>query len=151
MFNIGIIGLAQRLNRVFFIAIILLISGCSSSRTTETLKVYDQLTKRWVYVYADEQPVYNNDPNGFMIFFNKKFDACGDMDGFLLHQTKLSLQFVIDDNGYLIGARILGKEQKDWTQYDRCAINVALKCEKWSPGKVKGRNVDVLVTCPIVF
>ena len=151
MFNIGIIGLAQRLNRVFFIVIILLISSCSSSRTTGIFKVYDQLTKKWVFVYADEPPVYNNDTNGFMKYFNEYFDACGDIEGFLSHQTRLNLQFVIDKNGQLIGARILGKEEKDWTQYDRCAINVVIKSKQWSPGKIKGRNVDVLVTCPIVF
>ncbi len=151
MLSIGTIGLAQRLNRVVFIIIVLFLSSCSSSRTKETFKTYDQLTRRWVFVYVDEPPVYNNDPKGFMKAFNKHFDACGKSDAFLSFQTKFCLQFVIDKKGRLIGSRIKGKNEKDWTSYERCAMNALMKCNQWSPGKRKGYNVDVLVTCPIVF
>lgn len=144
--------MGKKLNRFVLIAIIFTISSCCGLRTnTVKGEIFDALTNRWVYVYADESPVYDNEPQGFMKAFNKNFDACNKGEDFLLESTHYLVQFVIDKTGRLIGARIKGKEEKDWTDNERCIINTVLKCSHWTPGKINGQPVDVLVNCPIVF
>lgn len=152
MFNTGIIGLEKKLGSFILIVLIFTINSCCGTRTnTGVTKTFDTITNRWVYVFADEYPIYDNDPQGFLKAFNKNFDGCNKVEEFLMESMHYTVQFVIDKTGCLIGARIKGKNEKDWTDNERCVINNILKYNNWTPGKINGHSVDVLVTCHIVF
>ena len=53
--------------------------------------------------------------------------------------------FVIDKRGNLIGARIRGKNDSELSLFEREGLRILSLCEKWMPGRNKGKPVNVLI------
>lgn len=64
---------------------------------------------------------------------------------------RFNVQFVVDKKGHLVGPRIYNKAPEDLNIYEKQVLDAVNKIQDWTPGKVKGKPVDVLVTIPIVF
>jgi TonB family protein len=61
----------------------------------------------------------------------------------------VDVQFVVDENGSVGNAKVIGKELG--SGLDDEAVRVISNMPKWTPGKVKGKNVKTRVVLPITF
>jgi protein TonB len=64
-------------------------------------------------------------------------------------QGTVNIQFVVDENGNVRNARVLGSSLGDGL--DEEAVRVISSMPKWEPGKVKGKNVKTRLTLPITY
>ena len=135
----------------FFVAIELLLScGISEkalAQNSSCKSQYDTLTKKEVYPFVDQMPVY---PGGYLAvikFFSENY-IYPEQDRF---QASFQLEFVIDSNGKLIGARIKNKSQTELTSAESEAIRVLKLMPSWEPGKCAGINVPVKMFLPLRF
>jgi len=61
----------------------------------------------------------------------------------------VNVQFVVDENGNVTDAKTIGKELGNGL--DEEAVRVISKMPKWTPGKVKGKDVKTRVVLPITY
>jgi len=61
----------------------------------------------------------------------------------------VDVQFVIDENGSVSNAKVIGKELG--SGLDDEAVRVISNMPKWTPGKVKGKNVKTRLVLPITY
>jgi len=61
----------------------------------------------------------------------------------------VDVQFVVDENGRVGNAEIIGKQLG--SGLDDEAVRVISNMPKWTPGKVKGKNVKTRLVLPITF
>ena len=61
----------------------------------------------------------------------------------------VNVQFVIDENGKVTNAKLVGAELGDGLGDE--AVRVISSMPKWDPGKVKGKNVKTRLTLPITY
>lgn len=61
----------------------------------------------------------------------------------------VDVQFVVDENGNVGNAKIVGKELG--SGLDDEAVRVISNMPKWTPGKVKGKNVKTRLVIPITY
>jgi periplasmic protein TonB len=61
----------------------------------------------------------------------------------------VDVQFVVDENGKVIDAKRIGKELGGGL--DEEAVRVISNMPKWTPGKVKGKNVKTRLVLPITY
>jgi hypothetical protein len=123
-------------------------SAAKGQQDNNTVK-YDSLTRQNVYVYhyVDKRPNYKDDGAAFLIDFCKKFQDC-----FSKHdeeeplQTKLSVQFVIDTTGHLIGERIYNKTADKLTAFEKAGLKTLNLMQNWTPGEHNGKPVNVIIT-----
>jgi len=106
---------------------------------------YDRLTKKEVYPFVDEMPVYPGGNIAIIKFFSENFKY-PEQDQF---QASFQLEFVIDSDGKLIGARIRNKSHTEQTNAESEAIRVLELMPKWEPGKCAGKKVPVLMLLPL--
>lgn len=122
---------------------------------------YDSLTQKEVYVVVEKMPVYKGgDPafqtrsrkeniSAFLADFSKRFTLDESADTEPL-QTKLKVQFVIDNEGHLIGARIPYKKEKDkLSAFERSGLKTINSMQDWQPGIHEGKAVNVILTTVI--
>lgn len=60
-----------------------------------------------------------------------------------------AIQFVVDKDGTIHDAKKIGKKLRDGL--DEEAVSMVSNMPKWTPGKVKGKDVKSRVTLPITF
>jgi TonB family protein len=61
----------------------------------------------------------------------------------------VTVQFIVDENGNVINAKVLGADLGDGLSDE--AVRVISKMPKWEPGKVKGKNVKTRLTLPVTY
>jgi protein TonB len=61
----------------------------------------------------------------------------------------VNVQFVVDENGNVTNAKEIGKELGN--RLDQEAVRVISNMPKWTPGKVKGKNVKTRVVLPVTY
>ena len=61
----------------------------------------------------------------------------------------VDVQFVVDENGSISNAKIIGKELG--SGLDEEAVRVISSMPKWTPGKVKGKDVKTRMVLPITY
>jgi protein TonB len=61
----------------------------------------------------------------------------------------VNVQFVIDENGKIENAKVIGSKLGDGL--DEAAETAISRMPKWEPGKVKGKNVKTRLTLPVTF
>jgi protein TonB len=61
----------------------------------------------------------------------------------------VDVQFVIDENGSVSNAKVIGKELG--SGLDDEAVRVISNMPKWTPGKVKGKDVKTRLVLPITY
>jgi protein TonB len=64
-------------------------------------------------------------------------------------QGTVNVQFVVDENGNVTNAKEIGKDLGNGL--DQEAVRVISSMPKWTPGKVKGKNVKTRVVLPITY
>ena len=149
------IGLIFRENRwvlnkfSLFIVIMVSIFSCTPLKNVQSsnLVQYDTLTNRNVYTFVENMPQYKGGTRTFMNDFGKRFHF-----EFKEHediQTKLRVQFVIDQNGTLIGARIFDKKNDKLSNFEKEGLKTIMTMQNWESGTHNNKNVDVIVTMVI--
>jgi len=61
----------------------------------------------------------------------------------------VNVQFIVDENGNVTNAKVLGAELGDGLGDE--AVRVISKMPKWEPGKVKGKTVKTRLTLPVTY
>jgi TonB family protein len=61
----------------------------------------------------------------------------------------VNVQFIVDENGNVSNAKVLGTELGDGLGDE--AVRVISKMPKWEPGKVKGKTVKTRLTLPVTY
>ncbi len=149
MKTIGLILLGLRLviNKCNFLIIIMLfVLSCSSVKSQQENNIvqYDSLTRKYVYAFVEEMPNYKDGDNAFMADFAKYFHY-----GFQTNediQTKLRVQFVIDQKGRLIGERIYNKKANELTGFEKAGLKALELMQYWEAGRHNNKNVNVILT-----
>jgi len=147
MMIIGIIQKICNINKIYFKFSILIFMtfialscrsqncGCGYSVT------YDSITNKDVYTLVDYMPAFLGDEKDIVSYICKNYkdpSMVGVGASFLL-------RFVIDKEGNLIGAGIVGKEKKKYEPEEKQIIDIVEASPKWKPGVCKGKKVNVLV------
>jgi hypothetical protein len=107
---------------------------------------YDSLTQQDVYVFVEKMPNYKGGEIAFMTDFIKNFQYDFSKDNEEPIQTKLQVQFVIDTQGHLIGARIYNKKAEDLTNFEKAGLKALNLMHEWQSGENNGKFVNVLMT-----
>lgn len=61
----------------------------------------------------------------------------------------VNVQFIVDENGKVTNAKIVGKGLEN--DLDNEAVKVVSNMPKWTPGKVKGKNVKTRMVLPVTY
>jgi TonB family protein len=61
----------------------------------------------------------------------------------------VSVQFIVDENGKVNNAKVLGADLGDGLGEE--AVRVISNMPKWEPGKVKGKTVKTRLTLPVTY
>jgi len=106
---------------------------------------YDSLARMKVYTFVDKQPEYPGGSPALLNFIAKNFHY-PEQDVF---QASFQIQFVIDEHGSVLAARIKGKKQGELTLAEQELLKVIYKMPKWKIGKCEGRKVPVKISLPL--
>ena len=107
---------------------------------------YDSLTQRNVYFFVEKMPNYKGGEVAFMADFRKVFQYDFSKNKEEPIQTKLQVQFVIDTDGNLIGARINNKTADEITAFETAGLKALNLMQDWQSGEHNGKSVNVLIT-----
>lgn len=133
--------------------VILIVSLLMCSCSVQKGGAIDSHTGLYVYRAHELEvpPLCNGEPyiQGFMTDFCRKVHFKWSDESPITF--KFNIQFVVDKKGHLVGPRIYNKTPEDLNIYEKQVLDAVNKIQDWTPGKVKGKPVDVLVTIPIVF
>jgi hypothetical protein len=125
-----------------FILILLFNISCYSLSHVQNDTQYDSITRRNVYSFVQEMPIYKNGTNDFLKDFAKAFHYNGTET-----QTLVKIQFVIDKKGRLTGARIYGKPKDDMVSpFEKAVLSAVSLLQNWTPGRHMKKNVNVIIT-----
>lgn len=127
---------------------IVFVFGCSlspaSSQSNEC--TMDTLTGECVYQFVEEMPVYCNGKRNVITDIFSLIEVDSDSENVLV--TKVHLQFVINKNGELVGARIRDKD--DINNMEKHIIEAVNRLNgTWSVGRLNGKEVSVLLSYAI--
>ena len=123
----------------FLLLLLLLLMSCNTPR----IIVKDDLTGLRTFTSVEFPPKLNGQ-NSFMQEFMAKFSFKYEQEE--QRQYGFIVQFVIDKRGHLVGARIPGKKEQNYTRVEKEIINTLNQIQGWTPGKIDGKDVNVLVT-----
>jgi hypothetical protein len=107
---------------------------------------YDSLTQQDVYLFVGKMPNYKGGEVAFVTDFGKNFQYDFSKDNEEPIQTKLLVQFIIDTQGHLIGARIYNKKTEDLTDFEKAGLKALNLMQEWQSGEHNGKSVNVLMT-----
>src|SRR5262249_46566936 len=108
--------------------------GSMSPTVTKTVKA----DKDGVYNVADVMPAYPGGRNALEDYMNSHVEYPQPAIDNSSEGT-VKVQFVVNENGKVKDAQVVG--QKLGNGLDEEAINVVSNMPKWTPGKVKGKDV----------
>jgi len=122
--------------------------SCSFAKSFQenNLVIYDELTQKYAYIFVEEMPSYKNGDLAFITDFNKHFQYDFSRYSENNIQTTLQIQFIIDNKGNLIGARIYNKSAEELTDFEKAGLKAINLLGKWKPGIYKGEKVNVILT-----
>jgi hypothetical protein len=107
---------------------------------------YDSLTQQSVYLFVEKMPDYKGGDRAFMADFGKLFHYDFAKNAQEPIQTKLRVQFVIDTEGNLIGARVCDKQANELTDFEKAGLKALNLMQSWQSGEHNGKLVNVLIT-----
>jgi len=118
--------------------------GTMSEKKTTNIKP----DKNGVYEMTDVRPAYPGGQSALENYITNNIEypqmAIDDNK-----EGTVNVQFVIDENGKIENAKVVGSKLGDGL--DEEAEQVISKMPKWEPGKVKGKNVKTRLTLPITY
>jgi TonB family protein len=118
--------------------------GKASEKRTTGMKP----DKDGVYEMTDVQPAYPGGQEALENYVNNNIAY----EQPALDQNvegTVNVQFVVDENGKITDAKAIGKELGNGL--DEEAVRVISNMPKWTPGKVKGKDVKTRVVLPITY
>ena len=118
--------------------------GKMSEKRTTNIKP----DKDGVYEMTDARPVYPGGQEALENYVNNNIEY---QQPAIDENTEgtVNVQFVVDENGNVTNAKAIGKELGNGL--DQEAVRVISNMPKWTPGKVKGKNVKTRVVLPITY
>jgi len=118
--------------------------GKMSERKTSAMKP----DKDGVYEMTDVRPAYPGGQVALEEYVNNNIEF---QQPAIDNNTEgtVDVQFVVDENGSVGNAKVIGKELG--SGLDDEAVRVISNMPKWTPGKVKGKNVKTRIVLPITF
>lgn len=144
MFNIGWNSPGRLWGLISLVLICLSVSSCGNSKIVSSAKINEFNT-------VDIPPKYNGEQwqNGLLRAFNSQIIF--PLDSNIQIQTELKFQFVVTKKGHLINAVILGKREKDLSEFEKEGLKVLRQCQSWTPAQNNGHAVNVLMTFVIRY
>jgi protein TonB len=116
------------------------------SMTTKETKMTPD--KNGVYTVADVMPAYPGGQNALEDYMNNNVEYPQNaIDN--NSEGMVKVQFVVDENGNVTNAKVVGKELGNGL--DEEAVKVVSNMPKWTPGKVKGKNVKTRIVLPVTY
>jgi TonB family protein len=118
--------------------------GNMPERKTSTIRP----DKDGVYEMTDVRPTYPGGQAALEDYINNNIEY---QQPAIDNNTEgtVDVQFVIDENGNVSNAKVIGKELG--SGLDDEAVKVISSMPKWTPGKVKGKNVKTRLVLPITY
>jgi len=118
--------------------------GNMSEKRTTSMKP----DKDGIYEMTDTRPLY---PGGQAALEGYVNDNIEYQQPAIDENTEgtVNVQFVVDENGNVTNAKAIGKELGNGL--DQEAVRVISNMPKWTPGKVKGKNVKTRVVLPVTY
>jgi periplasmic protein TonB len=118
--------------------------GKMSERKTSAMKP----DKDGVYEMTEVRPTYPGGQAALEDYINNNIEY---QQPAIDNNTEgtVDVQFVVDENGKVGNAKIVGKELG--SGLDDEAVRVISNMPKWAPGKVKGKNVKTRLVLPITY
>jgi len=104
--------------------------------------------KDGVYEMTDVQPTYPGGQEALESYVNNNITYQQPALDENVEGT-VNVQFVVDENGKVTNAKTIGKELGNGL--DEEAVRVISNMPKWTPGKVKGKEVKTRVVLPITY
>lgn len=130
-----------------FCLLFAIISGVYSCKSLEHKQEYtqfDEITRKNVYIVVEEMPQYKGGEGVFLKELANNVQYVYSENDNL--QTRVQVQFVIDQNGHLIGARIFGKESDASSDFEKAVLKALNLTNDWQAGRQNGKPVNVLLT-----
>ena len=119
------------------------IGNMSEKRTTNI-----KPDKDGIYEMTDTRPAYPGGQEALENYVNNNIEyqqpAIDDNT-----EGTVNVQFIVDENGNVTNAKEIGKELGNGL--DQEAVRVISNMPKWTPGKVKGKNVKTRVVLPVTY
>lgn len=147
---IGIIGQERRFNKYLAVLLLFLVCSCGTTSISnrKTQYYYDKEMKTRVYEQVDEPPLYNDEvwQIGLSKEFNKHFQYKFQEGESII--TKIVVELILDKNGVIVYSRLLQNEE---TAFGKEALKVLHDCDKWSPGRVNGKEVCTKLLWQVVY
>lgn len=111
---------------------------------------YDHQLKEEVYMFAEEEPIFGDDPNAFSQFVLKDLKG---LDPYMYKgQSVVLLSFVVDVDGQLKHIAIEHPfKSVGHSLIEKRAIETVSKMPPWKTGKCDGKTVPVKIVCPLVL
>ena len=103
--------------------------------------------KDGVYEMTDVRPTYPGGQAALEDYINNNIEYQPAVDNNT--EGTVDVQFVVDENGNVSNPKVVGNELGGGL--DDEAIRVISRMPKWTPGKVKGKNVKTRVVLPITY
>jgi protein TonB len=118
--------------------------GKMSEKRTANMKP----DKDGVYEMTDVRPMYPGGQEALENYVNNNIEY---QQPAIEENTEgtVNVQFVVDENGKVTNVGTIGKELGNGL--DQEAVRVISNMPKWTPGKVKGKNVKTRVVLPIAY
>lgn len=107
---------------------------------------FDSLLQKQVYTKVDSMPEFKDGNIGILNYFKSNYKISNKIDDF---QASFKFEFVIDNDGILIGERIKGKHKEKLSTSEIEALRVLSNMPKWKAGKCNGQAVPVKVILPL--
>lgn|GEM_PF-1731721 len=149
-----------RINKTYLLIVVML-CVCSDNLIKGQQKsdffYCDSLTQKEVYVVVEKMPLYKGSGptfqthnweesvSAFLADFSKRFTLDDSSNAEPL-QTRLEVQFVIDKEGHLIGARIPCKKEGDkLSAFEKSGLKTINSMQNWQPGIHEDKAVNVIL------
>jgi protein TonB len=116
--------------------------------TANTNAVKAEKDKDGVYTKAEIMPVYPGNDQGLSDYIASNIVYPEQAVDNSIEGT-VKVEFVVDDKGDISDVKTIGNKLGYGLEEE--AVKVVNKLSKWTPGKVKGKNVKTRLTVPITY
>lgn len=114
----------------------------SSSSKSEIIDTIETGTRKSPYRFAEVMPSFPGGESAFQHYLLQNIHSADSISPLLL-----IVEFVVDTNGTIAAVNV--KKGSNSPELEMQVIHVIQSMPLWTPGKMNGRNVAVLMTLPL--